>query len=496
MAKHIPAYTLSGLLLLSASCSQEEMTRKGNENSTGRIEFRAVLPQLSSRATSRATEITTDLLDNFQVSSLMAGESSITPHFLDKTFSRNAETGTYFSLDPECIWPNNSDVLTFVAFSPSCGEMRQAGGFGAEDFVLTDFATADADSENADADSENADADSENATGYKLSAFKVVPDIASQVDFVTAIGSGNLYDNEETPIDINFRHQLSRIRVKAWGNSQSYNLEIAGVRLGGVATEGTFNFMKQVAAGDSQAEEAGVSAPAYCWENVGKGSVEYIYRAGDVVAVLDKSGNSPTSAAKAVTVMGSKVGEGDGYENSAMIIPSNNPEWNYKDNPENGEGNSEGMYICVLVRITDITPYAPGSIVYPYGVDEGGIADSSLGMEVIYLAVDKTDGKTVKTRVYVNEGEYFTDEECSEAYDPEANGAVVKAYGWASLPVAVDWKPGYEYTYTLNYTNGVGLRNPADSKPGQPIISDRVLVNVEMSKWAETENSDVLVPRR
>ncbi len=469
MAKYIHIYPLFGLLLLGASCSQEEVNRGSNQHQSGRIEFRASLPEISTRA----SEITDASLDHFQVSSLIKGATSLTPHFLDKTFSYNTESESYFSTDPSCIWPNNNDVVTFVAFSPSCDDMRTNGGFQSTDFLLPSA--------------------EEISTDYRLSRFKVANDIAAQVDFITAIGSGNLLDNEETPIDLNFQHQLSRIHIKAWGNSVNYNLEIAGVRLGGVGTEGVFNFSTEVA--DAE-QGTPASAPlAGSWEEIGKGSVEYVFRNGDELVILNGSDNSPLSADKAVSILGNKIGGAAGYENSAMVLPSAYSAWNYKGNAENGENHNEGLYLSVLMRVTDTTPYAPGSIVYPYGVNEAGVADNSDGMEVIYLAVDKADGKTVKTRLYAKETNYYTDEACMEQYTPDGS-IEVKAFGWAALPVDVDWKPGYVYTYTLNYTNGVGLHNPTDAKPGEPIISDKVLINVTMTEWKGGGNSDVLVPRR
>ena len=205
---------------------------------------------------------------------------------------------------------------------------------------------------------------------------------------------------------------------------------------------------------------------------------------------LDKTEGSPLSADKAVSILGSKVGEGDGYENSAMIVPSNNPAWSFKTDAANGDNHSDGMYFSVLVRVTDTTPYdTNGSIVYPY-------SGAEYAQEIIYLAIDKTDGKKVKTRLYKQGDNYFTDSDLTTVYDMSANDADVKAFGWAALPVADDLKPGRIYTYTLNYSNGVGLRDPHDLRPGEPVISDKVLVNVEVSDWLEGSKTDVSVPRK
>lgn len=455
MAKYTLTYPLFGILLVAASCSQEDLGKEKPYSPGDRIEFRASMPEISSRA----IETNGDKIDKFQVSSLVTRDSKLTAYFLDKTFEKNAETGNFYSSDPECIWPNYSETIRFVAFAPSCQEMRSIGGFSESDFSLS--------------------AEDEITTDYKFTKFSVAEDIADQVDFVTAIGQGSLDENEDTPIDLNFKHQLSRIYLNAWGNSQNFDIEIAGVKFGGVGTEGIFNF--------TTVDEAEDLSKGGKWESISNGSVEYIYREGDSLVVLDKSDNSPASAEKAVSILGSKVE--NGVENSAMLIPSNYTKWDHKNNADNGDNHSDGMYFAVLMRVIDTTPYAPGSIVYPY-------ADNKENMKVIYLAVDKESGKKVKTRVYSNEGKYYTDAAFTTEYDPAANDAIVKAFGWAALPVGEEWKEGNVYAYTLNYSSGVGLHQPADANPGDPIISDRVLVEVKMESWHDPIKSDVAVPRR
>lgn len=465
--KYCLSFSLLGVLLSAPSCSQEEISRGGDSPMKGRIEFRASLPEV----TTRATEITSSGLDDIQVCSFSIAETSVTPYFIDKLFSKSI-TGKFISEDPGCIWPNNNDLLRFVAFAPSCEDMRQAGNFSESDFVLTPL------EENEVMPSFD----------YKLTGFKVASDIASQSDFVTAVASGRLIDDEGNDINLDFKHQLSRIYLYAWGASKNFNVEIAGVRIGGVCTQGDFNFATQVNSGEY--EESENTAPV-CWESVSDGSVEYIFREGDELVTLDKSEDSPLTADRKVSILGNKVIDGErSYENSAMLIPAEYQAWQHKDNADNGVNNAEGMYFSVLMRIIDTTPYNPGDLAYPY-------ADNSEGMEVVYLALDEETEKTVLTRLYKVGEKYFTDSvDLSTEYNPDDNGAVVKAFGWAALPVSGNWKPGYEYRYTLNYTNGVGLRIPTDPKPGEPIINDKVLINVEVTEWKQGDSTEVDVPRR
>lgn len=448
MLKDTPtSYTLLGMILVMSSCSHEYIGSSDSNDSEGRIEFRASLPELDTRA----TELKVSTLNSFQASAFTVGESSESLYFANKTFSINDKTDKFVCYDPQCIWPNNNDLLRFVTFAPTCEAMLAAGGRAA-------------------------------STGEKLNGFRVAQDIASQFDFVTAIATGRLLDNEETGITLLFQHQLSRIELKAWGNSTSYDLEIAGVRIGGIGTGGVFDFTAQ--ANTTGPAQAGV------WESVTKGYVEYVFQNGDAIVTLDKSDGSPLSADKAVSILGSKIGGENGYENSAMIVPSDNPAWLYQENAANGADHADGMYLSVLVRVRDTTPYdTNGSIVYPYAGD-------AYSGQTVYLALSKADGKTVEARLYRQGDDYFTDTAHTEPYDLSGNNAEVKAFGWASLPVGHDLEPGRIYTFTLNYSNGVGLRDPRDSNPGEPIISERVLVNVEVMGWLDGAKSDVTVPRR
>ena len=459
--RNLTTYNLIGLLFLTTSCTQDESAGEDTGSEIGRIEFRAALPQL----TTRATEVSSSSLENFEVSSFTIGPSTETPYFLNKTFAKNAVTGKFISYDPKCIWPNNNDLLKFIAYAPACENMRKAGNFGETDFTFTPIVDGETVAEGE----------------YRLSNFKVANDIASQIDFITAITSGRLIDNDEEGVTLDFQHQLSRIELKAWGASKSYDIEIAGVRLGGVATQGEFSFTTAVGATD--ATKAGG------WVSVVKGDVEYIFRAGDCVISLDKTESSPLSADKAVSILGAGVGAGEGYDNSAMVIPSNNEAWAYKNNADNGSAHTDGMYFSVLLRVTDTTPYDNGKLIYPY-------ADDNDGMERVYMAVDKSSQKIVKTRVYRQGDSYFTDPDLTASYDINANNAEVKVYGWAALPVNAQWEPGHIYTYTLNYSDGVGLVDPLDPHPGEPIISDRVIVNVAVTDWKAGSKTDVSVPRK
>ena len=197
MAKliHI-SYTLFGIVMMATSCTNENIGGDDIRMTGRKIEFRASFPEL----TTRATQTTSATLEKITVSSYITGETSDTPYFTDMTFSKTGNPAIYVCYDDACVWPDNDTRLRFHAYSPSCEDIIAAGGEAT-------------------------------STGDRISGFKVPGDIASQFDFVTAISPGSLIDNKESGVKLNFKHQLSRIELKAWGNSDSYNLEIAGSRI-------------------------------------------------------------------------------------------------------------------------------------------------------------------------------------------------------------------------------------------------------------------------
>ena len=150
------------------------------------------------------------------------------------------------------------------------------------------------------------------------------------------------------------------------------------------------------------------------------------------------------------------------------------------------------MYISVLLRVVDATPTdGEGQQQYPFTHNIDG--SDALNIPKVYLAVDKLTGKTVSSRLYKNGDDYFTDETFTSAYTLTADEEV-KEFGWAALPVTGEWEPGYVYTYTLDYTSGVGLHDPDNPDAGKPIISDKVGVSVSVKDWQTKPSSGVVVP--
>ena len=432
---------LAGMLAIS-SCSQEE-TQDYPESAQGRrIVFHTSLPGISTRAMEIAVDLGYFHVTAFNQSDSTLVSGGIMSEYMDSVRIQKDETVNSYRSDL-CTWPlpgHESDILHFFAYYPQI--------------------PASASISNRTALSDSLEID------YEFIDYGVAPEIADQVDFVAAYASGSMEKNLFSGIRLDFRHVLSRIEVKAWGANKSCDIEIAGVRIGGTGVKDSFIFQPSDTVG------LWTGKPT-------RGEVEYVYRQGDTIVTLDKGEESPASEESAVSIMGNPLGD---YDNCAMLIPATYTGWKYADDPRNEE---KGMYLSVLLRVSDATSSGEGSQIYPYSDATQGANWSAI--PTVWLTVDKETGKRVGTRLYRKDDAYFTDSDCTLPYSV-ADDEEVKAFGWAALPISGEWEAGCIYTYTLDYTYGVGLHGPdtpGDDKPkaGDPIISDKVGVSVSVKEW-------------
>ncbi len=445
------SYLLLPSLLALAACTESDEPRRDIDAGRRQILFRADLPSVASRA-----EVLGTTLPYFHVTAFNPADSRLItdgvqkPHFSNERIDIVSGSGNLSS--DRCVWPEQgreSDRLTFFAFYP---ELHS----GAE---LTNASTA-------------------TALDYKLTGFRVNPDILSQVDFVTAYTSGDMATYLFRGITLPFAHQLSCIEVKAHSGNKSCDLEIAGIRFGGIGVKGTFGFQPVEGGGSWVGEPE-------------RGIVEYVFRDGEAVVSLPNQ-SGPTSSS-AVSIMG--------HARCAMLLPYDySTEWDLAEDRRNTRKNT---YISVLLRVTDATPTTGQNPAdpqrYPYRDLSQG--EDSMEVPVVYLAVSKAEGKVI-TRVYrkkegTDAGTYFTDEGCTDPYELPAD-AEIREFGWAALPVTGNWEPGKIYTYTLDYTSGVGVHDPevttASPAAGDPVISEKVGITYTVKPWKDGGGKEFPVP--
>ncbi len=448
---HILGLTaLLSVPLILSSCSQEDPVNQRFLSDGAEITFVASLPDIGTRTNYDVDQHLFD--DGFTVSGFSPEADmvdGILPlHFKDKPVSLQADGA--FRGD-SCTWPANPDSdkkigrLRFFAFHPSRDSMKTRAGVGDECFIYKNSTTKDNNGVNYD---------------YRLTKFRVAPDISKQVDFVTAIGEGNKTDHLYCGVQVEFEHQLCGVEVGVWGGSSLYDIEIAGVRIGGIAVEGD-HILSAVNTNGSQG--GGNTIGAWIVDDSSlRGCVDYVYDTNDKVVTINTTNHNTPD--KAVSIMGNG--------GKAMVIPHKYSKWDYK----NDLYNEKGAYISVLIHMTQHD--GDHHLIYPS-------TDPDSQDHIVFLSVRKSDG-TVMKRLDKNGNVYGTKDHYTIPDTEE-----LRHYGWAAVPVNVEWKAGYTYAYVLDYTKGVGVHDPADpDDPASTIVDwDGVEITTYDGLWG---NGDII----
>ncbi len=501
--KKLSLTAVAGCLVALASCSQEDVTPDKPQGSMN-ISFRAGV----------ASRVNPDLdftqnPATFYVSAYAPNHMSdngVTPDslFWDEPFYLMG--ANLYASSSNQKWPENADKVEFFAYAPSLEEIQNA--------AFTQLDPSDANYANNKASYTNAiqffnlcndnmplDPMGQMETtfkgvqlykGFKLGRFYVATDISQQVDFITAHISADVPKSEDAAnlgVELKFKHQLSNIELRAFSGNPSYNIEIAGVRLGRPYTgNAIFNFCDGLGGVDfKEGGQWGIS------KNPQRLPVEYIFGAGDDIYRMGKfnnfNGGAVTSTTPHATVAqaASIMGKGG----NAMVLPTKNGAWAGQENPwiapkysaltgiddpypdknpkEWSADNAEGdMYFSILLRVT-LKPTGDELTteqIYPYR--------NNTTMNVVYLEKEKASTKIIG-RVP------------NKTVTPGANNEIVE-FGWAAVPVSVNWERGKKYIYTLDFTDGVGVQDPEDPKPGTPIIGSGIKFRVDIAAWDEQGN--------
>ncbi len=290
----------TNLLLVAAaaltlsSCTDDEPVSVNQSDNTA-ISFRPAVGR-------RASETTNSNLSSFYVTSLLDGS----------TFFENVNyvkgTDGFFNSATPYYWPGNDKELTFYAYAPSADDL------GA-DIVI-------------------------DGTTQQLQNFAVADDIADQVDFITAEGTGKKSVNETAGLELTFGHRLSQIEVRAKSDNPNFTFKVAGVRIGRPQYMGTYDFAKNDWTLDDWHDTAVYTSRC---DEVTLGS--------DAVSIMGESGN-------------------------AMLMPQTLTPWSPTGDPDNV---AREAYLSVYVRILS----SNGDVVYPFP-GEKNVIDSTTGKEREY----------------------------------------------------------------------------------------------------------------
>ena len=322
--------------------------------------------------------------------------------------------------------------------------------------------------------------------GFKLGRFYVATDISKQVDFITAHIAAETPESEDEAnlgVELKFKHQLSNIELRGFANNKDFNIEIAGVRIGRPYTgSAIFNFCD--AEGNLSNKDGGQWGIAKDPQRL---AVEYIYGNGDDIYRMGQfynlngiANNDHLDAGQAKSIMG-KGG-------NAMVLPTKNGAWSGEGNPWiapkykgikelkpwSADSEEGDMYFSILLRVTlrPTNKETSTAQIYPYG--------NNTTMNVVLFEKEKNSTKIVG-RVASKDASIGRDNEIVE-------------FGWAAVPVGVNWERGKKYIYTLDFSNGVGIQDPEDPKPGTPIIGGGIKFSVSVEDWTENP-SNVDVPK-
>lgn len=272
---------MSAVLLAMASCTNDEPISSESAKTTGsQISFRPAM-----RSKTRATETTNANLSKFDVTAIWDNEV----YFNQVPFAKGADS--FFTSSPAYNWPGDDNDVTFYAFAPSAEDL------GA-DITL-------------------------NTTTKEMASFSPASEVADQVDFITAVATGNRKNNEASGVELNFKHQLSQIELRAKSENTTYTFKVIGMRIGRAEYLGSFDFEKEAWTLDD-------------WHDT---------------EVYTSSCDTVTLSSDPVTIMGAS--------GNAMLLPQTLTAWSPTNDPDNV---ARGAYLGVLLSVVT----KDGAQVYPF----------------------------------------------------------------------------------------------------------------------------------
>ncbi len=272
---------IAALAALSlAACSEDEPVSVNTLEETP-IDFRPAMA-------SRATETTNANLESITVTSFIGDANYFTK------IDFNKGTDGFFTSADKYYWPGDTTTLDFYAFAPN------EDGLGA-DVTMT-------------------------ADTKELTSFATPEQIADQVDFVTAHATGRKDVNEKSGVELDFKHQLAQIEIRAKSGNEQYVYQACGARIGRAQTTASFDF----ASGEWTLDD---------WHET---------------AVYDAYCDTVTLSSTPVSLMGEA--------GNAMLIPQTLTPWSPAGDPDNVARES---YLSVLIRIAS----KDGAVIYPFPSD-------------------------------------------------------------------------------------------------------------------------------
>ncbi|MBD5207709.1 MAG: fimbrillin family protein [Bacteroidales bacterium] len=254
------------------SCSSDEPVINNTGNA---ISFR---PSVGTRA----TETTNANLNEIEVAAFLDSAT----YFPTLEFTKGSDN--FFTSATTYNWPGDNSTLKFYSFAPE----NPGGTITMTPSVQT------------------------------LTGFSPAQNIGSQVDFITAVASGNRAANEASGVPLTFDHRLSQIVIQAKTDNDAYTYSVTGIRVGYPVSKGDFNFADN------------------SWT-----------LASDKAIYEDTYSTPITLGSNAVSIMGNG--------GALMLIPQQLTPWNPQTDSLN---TAQGAYISLKLQINT----KAGAQVYPF----------------------------------------------------------------------------------------------------------------------------------
>lgn len=240
-------------------------------------------------------------------------------------------------------------------------------------------------------------------------------------DFVIARGTGNKLENETNGVNLTFEHAVSKVSIAATTSDKNYTYKVAGVKLASLPNIFIYDY---------KADNEGNWT--HSWEFFALETSPTSY--GNYLWNYDAPITLTEEPAEDEDFANSKM-----LDKSFMIIPYEATSWDRVNDPQNNTfktGEIHGGYISVLMRITD---NRNNKVVWPY-----------------------------------NEGV----EPITEEIDGEE-------YAWVAFPMPeMLFEAGYQYIFTIDFTNGAGYIPPFNSQlAGKPVFGEPIKININVTDW-------------
>lgn len=296
-------HVLAAAALILASCSNDDTVQVASGKG---IRFRTTVG-MNTRA------LPADLAGlkaaGFSVSAFATAGNEEKYGFRNLLFTHEDGTENDWTSDPVKYWPDDGSELRFVA---SCPEATAWGGTY----------------------------EGENPGELKVTGFSPAADIAGQKDLLAGYASGSRNNAAKTEIEL--RHVLTQVEVRAKSSNNTYRYDVKAVRIGSVRSTGDYTFPSETNTDGNWTLKDG-SYASYATTEL----AEPIRLTSDAKGLMDDGG-------------------------TAMLLPQQLTAWDTKDDKEN---KKNGSYIALLLKITT----EAGRQVYPSTEGEYGWAAVPIG---------------------------------------------------------------------------------------------------------------------